>query len=102
LDGHILCRGPCIETTIPVFAGMSGGPVFQTSKPGQSMTPFGLVCSDPDEPVALKNDRSRAGSSILSLLSHEITNDTDEERKVLFKLANIGVARNAEFERDRR
>jgi len=98
LDGHILCRGPCIETTIPVFAGMSGGPVFQVSD--QAITPFGIVCSDPDEPVALKNDRSRAGSSIISLLRHEIANDTDEERKVLFKLANVSLARNAEFERD--
>jgi Trypsin-like peptidase domain len=98
LDGHILCRGPCIETSIPVFAGMSGGPVFQNYGPGQDMIPFGLLSSDPDEPVALKNDRNRAGSSIVSLLSHEITNDTDEVRKVLFKLATVGVARNAEFD----
>ena len=102
LGGHILCRGPCIETTIPVLAGMSGGPAFQYSEPGKAMVPFGLVCSDPDEPVALKNDRSRAGSSILSLLSHEITDDTETKRRVLFKFANIGVARNAEIEHDQK
>jgi hypothetical protein len=99
MDGHILCRGPCIETTIPVFGGMSGGPVFRVPEhDGQDIVPFGLVSSDPEEPVSVKNDRSRAGASILSLLPLEVADETGVKRDVLFKLANIGVAKNPEFD----
>ena len=41
-DGHILCRGPCIETSIPVFPGMSGGPVMYSVKPGIQLNPLAL------------------------------------------------------------
>lgn len=99
MEGHILCHGPCIETNIPVFGGMSGSPVFRLpDKVGQDIIPFGLVSSDPDETVALKNDRSRAGSSIVSLLPLEVVNDTGAKREVMLKLTNIDVAKNPEFD----
>lgn len=66
-DGHALCRGPCIETTIPVFPGMSGGPAMRLGQGGMPMQPFGLVSSDPDEPSD-KSDRSLTGHSIIPLI----------------------------------
>ena len=66
--GHRLCKGPCIETTIPVFSGMSGGPALYYGEPGMPMRAFGLVCSDPDLDGPGKMDRSIAGRSIIALL----------------------------------
>jgi hypothetical protein len=98
-EGHLLCRGPCVETTIPVFPGMSGGPACLSPQPNASIVPFGFISSDPDESVAAKNDRSRAGSSIISLLPHEISNETKEKRDVIFRLADVSFVRNTEFDR---
>jgi hypothetical protein len=46
-DGHILCRGACVQTTIPVFDGMSGGPAFLVSEPGTPIVPFGSYRTTP-------------------------------------------------------
>lgn len=93
MEGHILCRGPCIETTIPVFGGMSGSPAgLIPEQNGQTFVPFGVVSSDPDEPVAIKNDRSRPGSSIISLLPVEIANDTEVRREITLKLMDLTTA----------
>ncbi len=90
-DGHIGCRGPCIETTIPIFSGMSGGPVFNLGKDGEKIEPFGILCTDPDEPDELKNDRSRAGSSIVSLLPLEIVSSSVDRRETLVQLDDLRV-----------
>lgn len=66
-DGNRLCKGPCIETSIPVFSGMSGGPVFALGSSGP-MKPFALVCSDPDPDGPQKQERLIAGASIMALL----------------------------------
>ena len=67
-EGHRLCKGPCVETTIPVFSGMSGGPAVHYGSEGSRIHAFGLVCSDPDIDGPNKMDRSVAGSSIIALL----------------------------------
>lgn len=66
-DGNRLCKGPCIETSIPVYSGMSGGPAFAFTASG-SIRPIALVCSDPDEDGDQKDDRTHVGASILALL----------------------------------
>jgi len=66
-DGHRLCKGPCIETSIPVYSGMSGGVVMEYATDGL-MRPLGLVCSDPDVDDERKLDKTRAGASIMALL----------------------------------
>jgi hypothetical protein len=67
-NGYILCKGPCIETSIPVFPGMSGGPVFYLGKDGESMLPFGVISEDFLSCPEARNDRSTPGSSIVALL----------------------------------
>lgn len=66
-DGTRLCRGPCIETSIPVYSGMSGGiaALYTPDKPARA---FGFVCSDPDEDTIAKQDRSIAGRSLIAKL----------------------------------
>lgn len=76
--GTRLCKGPCITTSIPVYSGMSGGPVFRHDKDGMPMKAFGLVCSDPDEDGPGKQDRSVRGYSLVALLAPQIeVLDTD-------------------------
>ena len=66
-NGHRLCRGACFETSIPVFSGMSGSPVLLW-EPGAPGHVVGVVCSDPDLDGIEKNDRSRAGRSLVAML----------------------------------
>ncbi|WP_310609244.1 serine protease [Limnohabitans sp.] len=90
--GHRLCRGPCIETTVPAYSGMSGGPVFSFGNPGAPMRPFGLVCSDPDQDGSEKQDRSRAGSSIISILPCQVEKNEHSQRTVRFEFPDAEVA----------
>lgn len=97
LEGHILCRGPCIETSIPVFSGMSGGPVMVLGKGGEPIKPFGLVSSDPDDDESTKNDRSVSGSSIAALLQPKVKFDAEGQRKVILQLNSAFHLANSEF-----
>lgn len=86
LDGHILCRGPCIETSIPVFHGMSGGPVMILGKSGEPIKPFGLVSTDLETDEEINNDRSVSGSSIIALLKPGVNFDAEGQRIDVLKL----------------
>jgi hypothetical protein len=93
-NGHILCRGPCIETSIPVFPGMSGAPVMVLDKPGRPMKPFGLVSSDLEHDKEIKNDQTISGSSIIALLNPIIKSDTTGQIKTTLKLNNAFFVKN--------
>jgi len=84
MDGFRLCKGPAVETSIPVFPGMSGGPVMRLGKAGEPMRPFGLISSDPYEGSTEKMDRSIGGSSIVSLIQTPFRlSDQDGKEKLL-------------------
>jgi hypothetical protein len=74
-EGHLLCRGPCVETSIPVFSGMSGGPVFHLPSLGGPMLPFGLISSDLELDGVQKNNRGVRGASIVALLGTQLVRD---------------------------
>lgn len=90
-DGHRLCRGPCIETSIPVYSGMSGGPVIHYGTEG-AIKPFGLVCSDPDMDSEDKQNRSIEGHSIFALLPCQVSIGEDGKQIVRITLQATGVA----------
>ncbi|KAB1071207.1 trypsin-like peptidase domain-containing protein [Methylobacterium planeticum] len=94
-EGHLLCRGPCIETTVPAFGGMSGGPAFIYAR-DTTVRPFGLISSDQrDDDDPAKNDRSIPGSAILALLPIRIENQGGGKQEVFFtidKLLSAGIA----------
>lgn len=88
MKGYLLCRGPCVETTIPVFGGMSGGSACLYPKPGGKLLSFGVVSSDSDDYTDKKNDRTQTGSSIISLISPESVEAGDGSQ--LLKLSLTG------------
>lgn len=96
-EGHILCRGPCIETTIPVFPGMSGGPVMRLGNFGDPIMPFGIISSDPEVPLEQKNNMLIPGNSIVALLDATVNLGAAGERIVQLKLAQSVGAINPEF-----
>jgi hypothetical protein len=86
-EGLRLCKGPCVETTVPVFPGMSGGPMMRVGMAGEAMRPFGLISSDPSfgEP-ADKWNRSIRGSSVISLLGATTRLDALGQRETMLRL----------------
>ncbi|MCH8173421.1 MAG: hypothetical protein IIA70_08975 [Proteobacteria bacterium] len=87
-EGFLLCRGPCLETSIPVFGGMSGGPVFLIPEAGQPVVPFGLISSDPEALDEVKDNRAIAGSSLISLLSPIFPEGEENLNKLVFDMKN--------------
>lgn len=71
-NGHLLCHGPCIETTIPIFPGMSGAPVMRYA-PGTPMQPFGVMSTGHTEDPSLKFERSKPGHSIGPLINPSVS-----------------------------
>lgn len=90
-DGNRLCRGPCIETSIPVYSGMSGGPVLHYSQEGP-LKVFGLVCSDPDLDGEDKENRAIEGRSTIALLPCRVTVEKDGKNLVSFAINTADVA----------
>ncbi len=66
-NGQRLCHGPCFETSIPVYSGMSGGPAVALDADGR-LQAIGLVCSDPDQDTPNKDNPSIAGRSLMAKL----------------------------------
>jgi Trypsin-like peptidase domain len=98
-DGERLCRGPCIETSIPVFHGMSGGPVLYFDSLG-AMRVFGFVCADPDEDGPSKQDRSVAGRSLVAKVPcKSVTHTEDGKREIELELHNRAGAGEFRFPR---
>lgn len=91
-DGHLLCRGACVETSIPIYPGMSGSPVMLVVGEGEIMKPFGVVSSDPQDEDVVKLDRSIAGSSIVALIKPQhVHNDGAEKIRIDLSCATFRV-----------
>jgi len=92
-DGHSLVRTPCVETSIPIFSGMSGGPVFLDPEAGKPISVCGLLSNDPEDSDLDKNDRSVPGNSIVALIPASV-NIASGERRVSIPLVVAGRASN--------
>lgn len=88
-EGHILCRSPCLETSIPVFNGMSGGPAFLVPKANHPIVPFGLISTE-NETSEEKNNKEIPGTSIISLLNP--TFPSGKENQIIFDLIKAKTA----------
>lgn len=91
-DKHTLRNRSCIQTSIPVFGGVSGSPLFMMGESGPSMKPFALISSDSQVPYEIKYNRSVAGDSIAVLLDCIIekeNNTLKQEVQVRFENANL-------------
>lgn len=97
LDGHIFCRGPCVETSIPVFGGVSGGIVIRHT-PGAKMRVFGLVCSDPEDTLENKLNRAVSGRTIAALLGVKIRGEKDGRQLFDLTINNGQITKNPEWD----
>jgi hypothetical protein len=70
-NGHLALKTACIETTIMVYGGMSGGPVSKFQNSSAPIKPFGFVSYAPFSESLL--DRSQNGHSLGALLNAKIT-----------------------------
>lgn len=86
-DGHELCRAPCVVTTIPMFPGMSGGPVALGGNSRQEMKPFGVISHDPND-GRNKYDRSLEGYSVVPLVRPEIQVLGDKKQMARLKFGD--------------
>jgi hypothetical protein len=95
-------KSPCVESTIPVFDGMSGGAAF-THRDGEELLVFGVIAGDVGDSSErgkvdpMKMDRSVAGRSYLRLLPREITPSPDGSQIVSLRFTVSGTAVNPEI-----
>lgn len=89
-EGYCLLKAPCIETSIPVFSGMSGGLVARYVH-GAQIQPFAFISHAP-EPQPLYN-RAESGRSIAAILRMEKTKVAAGKQDIRFKIDNAGVGR---------
>ena len=101
---HSLIRTLCFETTIPIFNGMSGGPVFLVPEPDREIVPFGLISHDPNpdnpEDAAQKMDRSKPGASIIACLPTSIIELSEGKRLVGFHFSEAQLIGNPAIDSD--
>jgi Trypsin-like peptidase domain len=91
-ERHLLLKAPCLQTTISVFFGMSGGAVARWTGEDTQIEPFGLL-SHALEPQP-EYDRFKSGDSIVSLLNCTVIEHEDGKRRFQMTLRNIGVGKN--------
>lgn len=96
-SGFRLCKGRCVETSIPVFPGMSGGPVMIVGSGDAAMRPFGLISSDPFDDESSKLDRRIAGASIVPLIGARVSTNPAEQRETVLRLNDAMWAQNREL-----
>jgi hypothetical protein len=83
------CDGPCVQTTIPMLPGMSGGPVFAVPEDGAPIKPFGFVSSDPDG--ANNTDPKTAGASIVPLITDSVVPLESGAQEVLINMRKARI-----------
>jgi hypothetical protein len=90
--GMLLCRGPCLSTSIPVFPGMSGGPAFFVDEGSGKLEVFELICADSElEGSESKNDRSLRGMSTIALFNSRSMPEPDGTTVMEFMLSSATV-----------
>lgn len=77
-DGHILVRGECFESTIPVSDGMSGSPVLRHHGPGTTLEVVGVLSSEPEREYPEHLDRRTPGQSVIARLSPQLSAESTQ------------------------
>ena len=92
-EGYALVRGACIETTIPIFQGMSGAPVMKFGE-GKPKLAFGVMSCDSETDTTW--DRSIAGNSIVPFIRPVIELSATGQRSTMLSL-NAGMMAGTEW-----
>jgi Trypsin-like peptidase domain len=78
------CNGPCVETSIPMLGGMSGGPVFVIPDDGAPIRPFGFVSSSAN--AGDDADPRIPGSSLVPLIAQAVAPLEGGKQEVLIRM----------------
>jgi hypothetical protein len=96
-QGHYMLKAPCVQTSIAVFSGMSGGIVSRgwPHSPDLPIQPFALISHSMtvDEPQATV-DRSISGRSFAAILNMRKTLLPNMSQMIEILMNNIGVGRS--------
>ncbi len=98
LQGYYMLKAPCVQTSIAVFPGMSGGVVaLGWPRRDARIQPFAFISHSmaTDDPQAAY-DRSKSGQSFAAILSMERTVLGSEKQRVGLAISDAGVGRTAE------
>jgi hypothetical protein len=95
-QGHYMLKAPCVQTSIAVFPGMSGGIVTRgwPYSPDSLIQPFAFISHSMtvDEPQATR-DRSISGRSFAAILDMKKTLLPDMRQTIEIPMNNVGVGR---------
>jgi hypothetical protein len=89
LDGYHMLKNPCVEMTVPVFSGMSGGLVARVDGPQQQIRPFALI-SYASEPQP-NHDTSTPGRTIGSMIRAKVTRRSAERQELEIPVTNMEI-----------
>jgi len=87
-DGYFMLMTPCIETSIAIFGGMSGGVVARWSEGNGKIKPFAFISHAPEPQPSM--DRSQSGHSVGSVLRMELTPSSQGAQSISMRVNNIG------------
>lgn len=90
-NGHLLLKSPCVQTSVAVFGGMSGGIVARWTGVGTNIKPFGFISFAP-EPQP-NRECSRSGHSMASLVDAEILALEEHKQAVAITMSNVKIGK---------
>lgn len=89
--GYYMLKAPCIQMSIPVFSGMSGGLVARAGENGTQIQPFGFVSHSPStQPL---NDRSQSGHSVGAILQATKTSLGEKKQVIRIPMTFTGIGK---------
>jgi hypothetical protein len=91
-EGDHMIKAPCVQTSIPVFPGMSGGAVTRWNAPKTPIQPFGLISHSPSADTYY--DCSVSGSSTGAILTTKVETIAGGRRQFRITMKNTGIGRS--------
>lgn len=85
-SGFGMTTAAAFKTSIPIFPGMSGGPVFKLPNAGETIQASGIISHSPEDEQTYKNNFSKSGNSIIAALPISKYIPTGSDTTVFFDL----------------
>jgi hypothetical protein len=88
-NGYFMVKNPCIETSIAIFSGMSGGLVARWTGNNTQIKAFALISHAPEPQPSF--DRSESGHSVASILPLRKIKLSETEQQIELDIKNAGI-----------
>jgi hypothetical protein len=90
-NGFHALKAACVETTIAIYGGMSGGIAARWAAPEAPIEPFGFISYTPTPEIL--NDRSKSGHACATLLNLTVQRIGDQQQIIGVPINNARVGR---------